>query len=390
VNSLPNKNENPGPTVGTIESAFLGPEGSSGSTDCSTPESEGGGIDASPAMPTVDQELFNATCRTLALTIPLKFSGSFLRSRPSASNPSKKGADISGLGTATDSGFTTSNAALSTGKRLASMREPFKETDDDDDDDDGDNKRNPKRNRRTTSKDVSSKRVLACPYFKMDPIRYSERNLQEQCYRGCASKLLRNIPRLKQHLYRVDRRPKYYCSRCYAIFKTQALVDTHNRQNRLCMVVEPQFEEKMDNDQLTAISRRNRRMDATAEWYNIFKILFPNVVLPTSPYADRGSTEIVRSMDGCFWMSNLTKSSTKHLSKLCPSWSYTSRPESKIWTRYQKPGSRQLAGMQVALRHCWIDSRQGAMLVLRLRAFYEMGTLLTLIIYILTLPQTAG
>ena len=302
VNSPPNKNESLGPTVGTIGSAFSGAEGSGGSTDCSTPESEGElsficGTDASSAMPTVDQELFNATCRTLALMILLRSPGSLLRSRPSSSDPSKKGTDTSGLGTATDSDVTTSTAALSTGKRPASMREPFKETNDDDD---GDNRRNPKRNCGTTSKDVSSKRLLACPYFKMDPIRYSERNLQEQCYRGCASKLLRNIPRLKQHLYRVHRRPKYYCSRCYVIFETQALIDTHNRQNRLCVVVGPRFKDKMDNDQLSAISRRNRRMDATAEWYNIFKILFPNAVLPTSPYADRGTNEVVQNFMSYF------------------------------------------------------------------------------------------
>ena len=295
-------NEDACPTLGTIESAFSGAEALSSSTDCSTVESEGElsfiyGTDASPAVPTVHQELFNATCRNLALKLLQKFSGSLLRSRPAASNHSKKGGDSSGRSTATDSGFTTSEAALYTGKRPASMRESSKDTKDEDD---GDGRRQAKRSCRKTTKDVFSRPLLACPYFKIDPIRYSERNLQEQCYRGCATRLLRNIPRLKQHLYRAHLRPKYYCSRCYAIFEMQALVDIHSRQNPSCVIVEPQFEEKMDNDQMNAIKRRNRRLDATAEWYNIFKILFPNAVLPASPYADRGTNEIVQNFMSYF------------------------------------------------------------------------------------------
>jgi hypothetical protein len=184
-------------------------------------------------------------------------------------------------------------ARAPTAKRSADSR-------DDSEDADEDESRNAKRQRRRSASSDSSKLLLACPYFKMDSVRYSERNLQEQCYRGCASKLLRNIPRLKQHLYRVHRRPEYYCGRCYITFDTQALADTHSRQSQSCAVLEPQFQEKMDNDQMNAIKRRNRRADAPTEWYSIFKILFPNAVEPASPYTDHGSSEIVQNFTSYF------------------------------------------------------------------------------------------
>jgi hypothetical protein len=184
-------------------------------------------------------------------------------------------------------------ARAPTAKRSADSRD---DSEDADENDRGDGKRQ----RRKSSSSDSSKLLLVCPYFKMDPVRYSERNLQEQCYRGCASSLLRNIPRLKQHLYRVHRRPEYYCGRCYIIFNTQALADIHSRQSQSCTVSEPQFKEKMDNDQMNAIKRRNRRANAPAEWYSIFKILFPDASLPASPYADRGSIEAVQNLVSYF------------------------------------------------------------------------------------------
>jgi hypothetical protein len=40
-------------------------------------------------------------------------------------------------------------------------------------------------------------KLLACPYFKLDPRRYSEKNMTEQNYRGCSSRWLPDIGRLK-------------------------------------------------------------------------------------------------------------------------------------------------------------------------------------------------
>jgi hypothetical protein len=40
-------------------------------------------------------------------------------------------------------------------------------------------------------------KLLACPYFKLDPRRYSEKNVTEQNYHGCSSRWLPDIGRLK-------------------------------------------------------------------------------------------------------------------------------------------------------------------------------------------------
>ena len=71
-----------------------------------------------------------------------------------------------------------------------------------------------KRRRATCEVDDPENKLFACPYAKYNPARYSERNEVEASYRGCSSKLLRNIARVKQHLYRIHTRPAWYCPRC--------------------------------------------------------------------------------------------------------------------------------------------------------------------------------
>jgi len=72
------------------------------------------------------------------------------------------------------------------------------------DGDDNDNDRNDqsrKRRRQDSGpipdKDAPNLRLLACPYHKYDPQRYSELNIREKEYRGCSSCYLIDINRLK-------------------------------------------------------------------------------------------------------------------------------------------------------------------------------------------------
>lgn len=73
--------------------------------------------------------------------------------------------------------------------------------DEDGSDDDEANKRSRKRRRRSHEPNPSelapNLRLLACPYQKYDPGRYSERNVVEKEYRGCASCYISDISRLK-------------------------------------------------------------------------------------------------------------------------------------------------------------------------------------------------
>lgn len=241
-----------------------------------------------------DPELFDHLLNKLALKVLARVPGIFSSTKRGVSESPSRSAALQELAAAPRSTLKSSQTHNSVGKRSAGFRESQEDADDADDIEDF------KRQRRPVPDPQTGRSLLACPYFKMDPTRYSERNIEEQCYRGCSSSLLRNIPRLKQHLYRVHRRPEYYCSRCHATFKTQALVDSHNRQRLTCEVSEPQFQERMDNDQMNAIKRRNRRADIAAEWVSIFKILFPNQNLPTSPYTERGSSQAVQDFVAFF------------------------------------------------------------------------------------------
>lgn len=139
---------------------------------------------------------------------------------------------------------------------------------------------------------VDDGKLLACPYSKFDPARYSELNTIEMQYRGCSSCFLTTIPRLKQHLYRVHSRPLHYCSCCFQSFQTAVILDTHAR-SRSCTVSPSPFEEKMTTDQMTEIKRRTPREERSKSWFTIFRILFPRAELPQTPFVGQYSEECI-------------------------------------------------------------------------------------------------
>ncbi|KIW81314.1 hypothetical protein Z517_04339 [Fonsecaea pedrosoi CBS 271.37] len=142
-------------------------------------------------------------------------------------------------------------------------------------------------------------RLLACPYSKFDPARYSERNEHEQNYRGCSSCFLKDIPRLKQHLYRVHRRPEHHCPTCFSSFDSKVVLDAHIVERSCQQRVSP-FEEKMTQDQLMAIKRREIGRMRSDAWFGIYKILFPNSPLPLDPYVDSIHADTVQNFIAFF------------------------------------------------------------------------------------------
>ena len=137
----------------------------------------------------------------------------------------------------------------------------------------------------------SVSKPLACPYFKNEPRRYSERNSTERSYRSCSTCLLKDISRLKQHLYRVHRRPDHYCGRCYQVCRSEALLEEHVRSDPRCQLSGPLFQEKMTVAQIEQIKRRRPGKSVSDNWYGIFKILFPDSTPPESPYVESLCTE---------------------------------------------------------------------------------------------------
>jgi hypothetical protein len=174
-------------------------------------------------------------------------------------------------------------SSKSLGKR---RREPEQDPDDFQSSDD-----DCKRRRLDCEAETSVSSLFACPYAKYDPTRYSDRNEIETNYRGCSSKLLRSISRVKQHLYRVHMQPEHFCPRCGTEFDRQEFFHTHSREATICEVRELPFKEKMTTEQKNDVRKRAPGKCPRKAWYAIFEILFPCARAPNSPYAESGSPE---------------------------------------------------------------------------------------------------
>jgi hypothetical protein len=151
-----------------------------------------------------------------------------------------------------------------------------------------------KRRRATCEVDDPENKLFACPYAKYNSARYSERNAVEVSYRRCSSKLLRDIARVKQHLYRIHTRPAQYCPRCGREFDRQDLLEAHIRETTTCNLQELPFKEKMTAEQKNSVHRKTPGKHPRKAWFEIFRILFPGAREPSSPYAETGSPAAIQ------------------------------------------------------------------------------------------------
>lgn len=194
-----------------------------------------------------------------------------------------------------------SSTALSSGDYSQGSTQPReRKRGQSEDGEDGDDERRTKKPNRSENHHLESEnRLLACPYTKFQPRRYSERNFTEKNYRGCSSCYLRNIPRLKLHLYRVHNRPRHYCPRCFSSFKSAEQLEVHIVEG-LCQSIASPFPEKMTPDQVTAIKRREQGKNRVDAWFDIYGILFPGALLPLDPYIDSMDSEPIQNILALF------------------------------------------------------------------------------------------
>jgi hypothetical protein len=117
----------------------------------------------------------------------------------------------------------------------------------------------------------TSQKSLACPYLKLDPIKY----------RKCCAYKLTKIKNVKQHLYR-RHAPPHYCQRCFSTFKDDASRKTH--------VNSCQSEGTTVLDGISYYQRELLRQKSKAglsdadKWFAIWKLLFPGRRPPISAY----------------------------------------------------------------------------------------------------------
>ncbi|KXX72786.1 hypothetical protein MMYC01_210690 [Madurella mycetomatis] len=125
-------------------------------------------------------------------------------------------------------------------------------------------------------------RVFACPYWKKDPLAYSR----------CFKLELKEVKRVKQHLYRSHTKA-IRCPRCQQVFPDRTSCDSH-----LASVDCPRqslrvIDEGINEDQVTKLGRNGPKLDQVQRWYAVWRIVFPSVTEPASPYIDGDLSEVV-------------------------------------------------------------------------------------------------
>lgn len=129
-------------------------------------------------------------------------------------------------------------------------------------------------------------RSLACPFYKHYPFQH----------RKCLALSLQRPKDVKQHIYRSHIKPEFYCARCYYIFHSATERDTHWRE-KLCDRLESpvllQFQ-GITNEQRKLLNEKSpRELDVEAQWFQIYRIIFPGSELPRSAYVGNCLEEIV-------------------------------------------------------------------------------------------------
>ncbi|KAJ4403410.1 hypothetical protein N0V82_010661 [Gnomoniopsis sp. IMI 355080] len=128
---------------------------------------------------------------------------------------------------------------------------------------------------KTEAGNSEKQRQFACPFQKRDPVKHQD----------CLKLTLTRIKDVKQHLRRRHMQHKYYCPRCYDTFDNTRERDEHTRSST-CTTLEkvPAFE-GISDDQITELSKcADRNLKVDLQWFNIWKIIFPDDPPPPSPF----------------------------------------------------------------------------------------------------------
>ncbi|KAI5863776.1 hypothetical protein GGS23DRAFT_513496 [Durotheca rogersii] len=120
---------------------------------------------------------------------------------------------------------------------------------------------------------------FACPYAKMDPVKY------RHCYGYCLSR----IRDVKQHLSRCHRKP-IYCAICGQTFEDEDARDSHTAA--MSCARQPFVIQGISDKQRRELSQRvSSKMPEEQQWFTVFDILFFPRPRPKTPYRDRELSE---------------------------------------------------------------------------------------------------
>lgn len=144
--------------------------------------------------------------------------------------------------------------------------------------------------------------LLACPFHKLNPARYGiQHNVtagsRKDGYRACAGPGFKSIQRLKEHLKR--KHTPVQCERCYLVFsgsdKARCIneLTEHLRLEVPCQRGESVLKEGISEAQWAALDKQNRKKNQekhkVEKWFEIWRVLFPEVPEPDTPWYDEAS-----------------------------------------------------------------------------------------------------
>jgi len=118
-------------------------------------------------------------------------------------------------------------------------------------------------------------KLLACPFWKKDPVTYS------RCYRLG----LKEVKHVKQHLRR-NHRAAIRCPRCQQVFPDRESCDRHIRDED-CDRGARVLDEGISESQVNELGRKGpSSLNQEQRWYAVWRIVFPGIEPPASPYMD--------------------------------------------------------------------------------------------------------
>ncbi|KAI1750832.1 hypothetical protein F4782DRAFT_532116 [Xylaria castorea] len=114
---------------------------------------------------------------------------------------------------------------------------------------------------------------FACPYFKYNPTKYRQWPI-------CPGPGWSDVHRVKEHLYRKHRQPRFRCVRCWQCFDSEQNYVDHQRALVSCELGEREPVEGFDTNQERQLRSRKKKshiVSETDKWNAVYQILFPHV-----------------------------------------------------------------------------------------------------------------
>ncbi|KAK2617029.1 hypothetical protein QQS21_000123 [Conoideocrella luteorostrata] len=122
---------------------------------------------------------------------------------------------------------------------------------------------------------------LACPFYKLDPIKYF------RCYRKYSLKRYGDV---KQHLERCHSL-NYYCAICWESWTEEAPFLDHFQTPTCSLMDKPDSLDGEERQKLQSLAPRRRESDGD-KWYRMWDALFRGHARPASPYVREDISEV--------------------------------------------------------------------------------------------------